>query len=162
MIRYEDGNILDYCDNNNIVIHGVNAMVVMGAGVALALKTAFPEILEVDRANPLKGEAKLGSLSIYNLDYKYGKLCTIVNACTQYRYGPEFELFGFKTSQKLRKNAIRLAFEEIKRRFGNNGLTFVIPKIGAGLAGGNWEEISKIIEYSLPDEDIICVEFKNR
>jgi O-acetyl-ADP-ribose deacetylase (regulator of RNase III) len=34
------------------------------------------------------------------------------------------------------------------------------PKIGAGLAGGNWNQISKIINEELVDENHTLVEFK--
>jgi hypothetical protein len=40
-----------------------------------------------------------------------------------------------------------------------NKTTVMIPKIGAGLAGGNWDIISNIIDSCSTNNDIVVVEF---
>jgi hypothetical protein len=40
-----------------------------------------------------------------------------------------------------------------------NGLRIGLPKIGAGLAGGDWKLISGIIEEELNGEDVTIVNF---
>ncbi|WWS23940.1 hypothetical protein vBKpnAMK2_00291 [Klebsiella phage vB_Kpn_AM_K2] len=35
-----------------------------------------------------------------------------------------------------------------------------IPKIGAGIAGGDWELIEKLINLATPDIDIMVVEYE--
>lgn len=41
-----------------------------------------------------------------------------------------------------------------------SGLRIGLPKIGAGLAGGDWEISSRIIEEELAREDLTLVELK--
>jgi hypothetical protein len=53
-------------------------------------------------------------------------------------------------------NALALCFTKINHLFKDYHLG--IPKIGAGLAGGDWELILKIINKSTPDVDITLVE----
>lgn len=41
-----------------------------------------------------------------------------------------------------------------------NKMTIAIPKIGAGLAGGDWETIRPILEEVFNDYDLTIYEFK--
>jgi O-acetyl-ADP-ribose deacetylase (regulator of RNase III) len=54
-------------------------------------------------------------------------------------------------------DAIRSVFKKIKSNFSGKRIGY--PKIGAGLAGGDWDQISKIIDEELIDEDHTLVEF---
>ena len=49
-------------------------------------------------------------------------------------------------------------FSKIKREFTGQRIGY--PLIGAGLAGGDWKVISKIIEDELKDENHTLVEFE--
>lgn len=62
----------------------------------------------------------------------------------QYRYGyggPHFDINAWKAVLKL----IKLNF---------SGKRFVLPKVGSGLAGGDWLAIRKVLEDELGDEDV--------
>ncbi len=48
--------------------------------------------------------------------------------------------------------------KQIKRDFSGKRIGF--PKIGAGLAGGDWERIAEIIKTELAGEDLTLVEYK--
>jgi hypothetical protein len=48
-------------------------------------------------------------------------------------------------------------FKLLKLRY--SGKKFGIPRIGAGLAGGDWNIISKIIDEEMDGEDVTLVEF---
>lgn len=79
---------------------------------------------------------------------------TIVNAYTQYSWKPTIKtnLRGQRVKvNPVNYDAIRLAFRNIKQQFGGKRMGY--PKIGAGLAGGNWEVIAKIIDEELRGED---------
>ena len=78
-----------------------------------------------------------------------GNEITVINAYTQHDYkGP-----GMKADY----DAIRSVFKKIKSNFSGKRIGY--PKIGAGLAGGDWNQISKFINEKLIDEDHTLVEF---
>lgn len=132
----------------DVIVHGCNCMCTMGAGIAKMIKTEFPEAYDAD-LETLKGDKnKLGtcSIGIHNLA---NKSVYIVNAYTQFDYKGKGVLVDY------------LAFESclkyIKQKF--QGLSIGMPKIGAGLARGDWEILYKIIEKEFSGEDVTIVEF---
>ncbi len=58
---------------------------------------------------------------------------------------------------KANYEAIRSVFKKLKSNYSGKRIGY--PKIGAGLAGGDWEKISKIIDEELFNEDHTLVEF---
>ena len=54
-------------------------------------------------------------------------------------------------------DALRSSLREMKNQF--SGLLFGLPKIGAGLAGGDWDVIEAIIEEELEGERVIVVNY---
>ena len=52
-------------------------------------------------------------------------------------------------------DAIKILFAKVKKDFAN--LRIGYPKIGAGLAKGRWEVISKIINKEMQEENHILV-----
>lgn len=132
----------------DVILHGCNCQCQMGKGIALAIRTQFPEAYAVDQAT-LKGDAKkLGTISVAEIrrqDLNF----YVVNAYTQ--------LHWRGTGVKADYAAIRSAMQAVKARFSGKRIGY--PKIGAGLAGGDWQIISAIIEEELRDENHTLVEF---
>ena len=58
----------------------------MGAGIALAIKTTFPEAYKADLKTTKGDREKLGHYSSATVE-REGHQITIVNAYTQYHYG---------------------------------------------------------------------------
>lgn len=73
----------------------------------------------------------------------------VVNAYTQYHYRGEGVLADY--------DAIRSAFRQIKRQFAGKRIGY--PRIGAGLARGDWRVIAQIIDEELAGEDHTLVEW---
>ena len=142
MIRYEKGDLLTV--NDKYIAHGVNCMGTMGAGVALAIRLKYPTVYEeyykfvMDSAkNGLSKKELLGKVFVSEVD----DTRAILNIFSQERIGRNGKFVSY--------DALDLAFETIA---DNKQITSLsIPKIGAGLGGGNWEVIEKIIDYRLPD-----------
>lgn len=131
----------------DVIIHGCNCFVTMGAGIALQIKKLFPKAAEVD-SETIPGDVnKLGHFTFADLDEGF----TVVNAYTQYGHNPKRVNVNYE--------AVREAFCRIKNRWGGQGKKFGIPMIGAGLAGGKWEILSKVIEEEMVDEDLTLVIF---
>ena len=142
------GDLIKLAKNGHfdVIIHGANCFNTMGAGIAKQIKDTWSMAYNKD-CETIKGDkSKLGTYTMANV----GDLI-IVNAYTQYNYGR-------KQNHQENYKAIESVFKKIKRDF--SGKKIGLSKIGAGLAGGNWNIISNIIETELSGEDVTVVEYK--
>lgn len=143
-VSYKKGNLLD-CDEN-IIIHGCNAQGVMNSGVAKLIREKYPTAYETYLTYKPILKSRLGTVHFTIGDD--GK--AIGNAITQEYYGRD------KNIVYANYNAIRDVFKYINDTF--SGDSVAIPKIGAGLANGDWNIISKIIEEECRDVNIVVYE----
>lgn len=150
-----NGNLLDYAKMSQFdaIVHGCNCFCTMGAGIALQIKEQFPEAYQADlRTN--KGDIlKLGSYSgckARHYDFM------IINGYTQYHYGKN-HMDG--VDKPVDYEAITLVMRKINYNF--KGKTIAMPKIGAGLAGGDWDRIKQIIETEMKDCNVVIVNYHN-
>lgn len=133
----------------DLIVHGCNCFCTMGAGIAKGIRTAFPAAFDADRATSRGDRAKLGSCTFAEVDLN-GTPLAVVNAYTQFDYrgsGP-----------KVDYDAIRSCFRWIRQQ--HSGKRVGLPKIGAGLAGGDWERIAAILGEELAGEDVTVVEYR--
>ena len=128
----------------DIIGHGCNCQHRMGAGIAKSLAKRFPSIRAADSATPFGERSKLGTYSkahIAALDL------TILNIYSQ-----------FDTTSPLPRvdyGAIERAARSIAVEFPGKRLG--LPKIGAGLAGGDWLIIKEILGRELEALDLTVV-----
>lgn len=134
----------------DVIIHGCNCFCTMGAGIAKLIKNQFPKAYAADLDTNKGDKSKLGTYSsnTYNSSDKHELI--IINAYTQYHWKG--------SGNKVDYKAIETIFSQIKTDY--SGLRIGYPLIGAGLGGGDWETISKIIEAELTGEDHTLVLFK--
>lgn len=133
----------------DVIVHGCNCFCTMEAGIARGIKSQFPEAFNADLATPMGSREKLGTCSIAEIQ-RNGITLFVVNAYTQFDYaGP---------GVKVDYDAVSSCMAKIKEKFKGKKIGF--PKIGAGLAGGDWNIISKIIDEVLSKEDITLVVYK--
>jgi O-acetyl-ADP-ribose deacetylase (regulator of RNase III) len=132
----------------DVIVHGCNCQCVMGAGIAKAIRSAFPAAYDADRATAKGDMAKLGTISVAEVGVAPGRL-SVVNAYTQYHYRGPGPLVEY--------SAVRSCMASLKERFA--GLRIGYPRIGAGLAGGDWSVIREIIRGELAGEDHTLVKF---
>lgn len=126
----------------DVLVHGCNCFHTMGAGLAKQIKQRYPQSYHVDLLHTKRGDReKLGKFSVVEVKSKINELHTfyIINAYTQYEYGKKGNYADY--------TAIKKVFQKIKNDYGT--LRIAYPKIGAGLAGGDWKKISKIINNTL-------------
>jgi len=145
-MKYVKGDLIKKAleGDYDVIIHGCNCFNAMGAGIALQIANQIPVACAVDRTTTRDDKSKLGDISIA----QHGEL-TVINAYTQ---------FGFRRQKRpCDYNAIRSAFKKVKNILGGKSLKFGIPKIGAGLAGGDWSIIVDIIDEVMSDENIETV-----
>jgi O-acetyl-ADP-ribose deacetylase (regulator of RNase III) len=132
----------------DVIVHGCNCQCVMGAGIALAIRKTFPEAFLADCATTKGDRNKLGTISVAPIE-RNGRSLVIVNAYTQYHWRGRGVLVDYEAVRRVMKN--------VKTSFPGKRIGY--PKIGAGLAGGNWLTIAAIIDEELEGEDHTFVEY---
>jgi O-acetyl-ADP-ribose deacetylase (regulator of RNase III) len=132
----------------DLIVHGCNCFCTMGGGIAKGIKKEFPEAFDADLATLKGSKEKLGTCSFARIE-RDGINFIVVNAYTQFDYRG--------TGVKVDYHAVRSCMKWIKENFKGNRIG--LPKIGAGLAGGDWKRISQIIDEELTGEDVTLVEY---
>lgn len=132
-ILYRKGDALK--GPEEFLAHGCNAKGVMGSGIALAIKTKYPKAYDYYKCVYDAEGLTLGVVYEYTYPEKM-----ILNCITQPTYG--------KTGVHVSYDAIRTCMTRINYIVQDEDQIphVAMPLIGAGLGGGDWQIISKIIE----------------
>lgn len=145
--------------NFDVIAHGCNCQCVMGAGLAPQMAKAFS-----CNEFPLESEEFKGDINkLGMIDYEYYRpnfpdtkhSVAIVNCYTQFMYGTN-HIDG--VSKPLDYEALTLCMRKINHIF--KGKHIGLPKIGCGLAGGDWNVVKEIIKNELKDCKITIVNYK--
>jgi len=146
-MKYIDGDLIQLAKEGkfDVIGHGCNCFHSMGAGIAKTIKQSWPEVSMADHCSRYGDVNKLGTFT--HVDY--GDL-VVLNLYTQFKYT--------SIQVDVDYDAVRKCMKAVKKRYSGKRIGF--PLIGAGLAGGDWDIISKIIEDELGDEDVTIVKFK--
>ena len=144
------GNLITLAKQNyfDVIVHGCNCFCTMGAGIAKAIKQEFPEAYEADCQTPKGDKNKLGTISYAKIE-RDGIDLIVINGYTQFNYSGNGILVDY--------DAVASVFNLIKQQFSGQKIGY--PQIGAGLAKGDWQIISSIIDRELEQEDSTLVEF---
>ena len=150
-MNLEYGDLIEQAKNGqyDVIIHGCNCFNTMGAGIAKQIKSSFPEAYQADLKTKKGDRNKLGTYTKATINNNDQQL-TIVNAYTQYYYGHGKDLFEYDAFSKILK--------QIKAEF--SGQKIGLPLIGCGYAGGNKQEVLKIIAKELENENYTIVEYQ--
>ena len=152
IVKYIKGDIVALFLEGNIIAHGCNCFHTMGSGVAGQLARAYPKILEIDKTTTEYGSRdKLGDISIVFKHNPTGfSMC--YNLYTQYEPGPNLDYGALVNCMiELNLQAETLLFKPV----------IYIPRIGCGIAGGDWDKVSKLIDMFTPDIDLIVVDYES-
>lgn len=157
----------------DVIAHGVNCFCKQANGLAPQMVRAFG----TDSFKLERSEYKGDILKLGNIDSKLfyqekedlggkwvpypdeeaflsGKVLTVVNAYTQYGYGKNH---SDGQENPLDYDALRLCLKKINHIF--KGQHIGLPRIGAGLAGGDWEIIKMFIIGELEDCKVTVVNY---
>lgn len=138
MIEYTTGNILEA--DTEALVNSVNCVGVMGRGIALQFKKAWPENFKAYAAACRRGEVRPGKVFVFE-----------TARLTNPRY-----IINFPTKRHWRGKSriedieagLNALVDEIRRR----GIrSIALPPLGCGLGGLNWTEVRKLIERALGD-----------
>lgn len=143
MIKYKQGDLLTVTEG--IIAHGCNAQGVMSSGVAKLIKDKYPLAYD-DYLFHLKYEKNpLGTVSVIKVD----RNLWIANCITQRNYGRDPDIVYVDYL------ALANCFDTLNSMVLADPKPLHIPKIGAGLANGDWETIENKINMYGP-EDVTC------
>lgn len=153
-IEYRKGDLFSYVPGyNTILAHGVNCQGVMGSGVAKTFKEKYPQAFQ-DYVEYTKSylenysNAPLGEVCFT----KGGENLTLACMFTQ-------EFYGRDGKKYMSYEAFFNSFRKVADY--HDASTIVMPKIGAGLGGGDWDIIEGLIGVILenrPRVDVIVFE----
>lgn len=126
-----------------MIVHGCNAQGVMGSGVALALRTKWPQIFQGYRnlcESYSFGIELLGCVQFVSISSIFDKEIIVGNLITQHEYGRDGKRYADV-------NAIEKALSTACQHVSLYKLPLYMPKIGCGLGGLNWgDDVHLIVE----------------
>lgn len=132
MIIWEEGNLLEA--NVEALVNTVNCVGIMGKGIALQFKQAFPDNFKEYEKACKKGEVRLGRMHVYHTDSLFN---------------PKF-IINFPTKKHWRSKSkikdIEHGLEHLVKVVKKNRIkSIAIPPLGSGLGGLNWLNVRKLI-----------------
>ena len=132
MIVYKKGDVLN--SGETLIVHGCNCFCTMGSGIAGQIRRQYPEATFADDKTAPGDETKLGTYTWAMCKNK----TVIINAYTQYKFGTDEVHADY--------GAIETALTQIVQDFKSFGKPIAMPKIGCGLAGGDWTVVEEILQ----------------
>ncbi len=147
------GDLIKFAQDGafDIILHGCNCFCKMGSGVAKAVSEAYPLALHADLETKVGDYTKLGNYTVVPSKANKksaNKIIYIINCYIQYNYGRA-------KKQYVDYDALRLCLRKVNFRYPNKHIG--MPRIGAGLGGGDWNIIKQIIEEELKDMKVTIV-----
>ncbi len=152
MIEYKTGDILG--ERSQALVNTVNCVGVMGRGIALEFKKAFPDNFKAYEQACKLGKVVPGAMFVHQ-----------TNSLTSPRF-----IINFPTKRHWRSNS---RIEDIESGLGAlvsdlrrlNIESVAIPALGCGMGGLDWDEVRPLIEIAfadLPDIQVAVFEPQGR
>lgn len=149
MIRYVKGDATRPLRLPMTIVHVTNDKGGWGKGFVMALERRFPGL--GDRWRKLK--QKIGDVEIQGV----APMLDVAHCCAQ---------SGYKSAQNpvpLDYDALRRCLRKVAAHVGYQGSAGVcMPRIGCGLAGGDWSRVEAIISDELKDVDVYVYDLERQ
>ena len=138
MIDFKSGDII--AEDAEALVNTVNCVGVMGRGIALQFKNAFPENFKAYELACALNEVQPGKMFVYQ---------------TRHITNPKF-IINFPTKRhwrgKSRIEDIKSGLQALVREIRERGIrSIAIPPLGSGLGGLNWNDVKPLILASLSE-----------
>lgn len=144
MIINKNGDLLK--SDCTVIMHQANCFATMGAGIAKSIAKLYPEAAIADKGYLGDPEEKLGKYSLAIIDD-----VTVVNLYGQFHYNAKTKQTNYGMLESAINKFFLFAKSNDKIDLSKVGVPY---KMGAGLAGGDWKIISKILERQSKLHDI--------
>lgn len=136
MIRYTKGNLLE--TQAEALVNTVNTVGVMGKGVALMFKEAFPENFRAYQKACKNNEVQVGRMFVTTQDALMGPRW-IINFPTKEHW-----------RSKTRVEWVERGLEDLRRVVEEEGIrSIALPPLGCGNGGLAWDRVRPLIEEYL-------------
>jgi O-acetyl-ADP-ribose deacetylase (regulator of RNase III) len=149
MIRFTTGNLLDA--HTEAVVNTVNTVGVMGKGIALMFKEAFPANFREYEAACRVGGVQLGRMFVTERPPVLGPPRWIINFPTKQHW-----------RGKSRLDWIESGLQDLRRVIAEKDIrSIAMPPLGCGNGGLDWKIVRPAIERALgdlPDVEVIVYE----
>lgn len=140
------GNLLEAAAE--ALINTVNTEGVMGKGIALQFKQAFPEMFKDYQFACKRKEIELGKVYIYDLGGLVGGPRWVVNFPTKGHWRSKSKIDSIKKGlDDLVDSIIRLGIRSI-----------AVPPLGCGLGGLDWRDVEPVVKAAfsrVPDVEVL-------
>lgn len=127
------------CD---VIAHGVNCRGGFNSGIAGQIKKLYPKVREEYLKYHENVGWVLGDVQLVGVDNK-----VIVNCATQDDYGRENKLYADY-------NAIERVCRKLRFYCLSNNKTLALPRIGCGLANGDWQVVKGIYSKVFDETEV--------
>lgn len=144
MTEYKTGDIL--AENAEALVNTVNCVGVMGRGIALQFKKAFPENFRAYAAACERGDVLPGQMYVFETN-------TLTNPKYIVNFPTKRHWRGKSRIEDIESGLASLVEEVRKRKIGS----IAIPPLGSGLGGLNWSKVRSLIEDALHEIDDLAV-----
>ena len=138
MIIYKSGDILS--EDAEAIVNTVNCVGIMGRGIALQFKKAYPDNFKAYAIACKNEEVQPGRMFIFET----GQLLNprfIINFPTKRHWRGKSRIEDVESGLEALRNEIR----------NHNIQSIAIPPLGSGLGGLNWSQVRALIEEKLSD-----------
>lgn len=150
MIEFRTGDILK--DESEALVNTVNCVGIMGRGIALQFKDAYPDNFKFYAAACKRTEVQPGQMLVFETG----------------RLSPPRYIINFPTKRhwrgKSRIEDIQTGLKALAKEIRVRGIrSIAIPPLGSGLGGLDWESVRPHIEVAakeLPDVRVVVYEPK--
>jgi O-acetyl-ADP-ribose deacetylase (regulator of RNase III) len=138
MIVETEGNLLDAVAD--ALVNTVNTVGVMGKGIALQFKQAFPDNYRAYEAACRRGEVEIGRMFVTETGL-LGEPRLVINFPTKRHW-----------RSRSRIGDIEAGLEDLRRVISNYAIKSVaVPPLGCGNGGLNWRDVRPLITAALGD-----------
>jgi O-acetyl-ADP-ribose deacetylase (regulator of RNase III) len=145
VISEESGSLLDA--PVDALVNAVNTVEIMGNGLALQFKQAYPGNFRAYQAACRNGEVRLGRMFVYEIGVPGQPRC----------------LINFPTKGHWRANSklsdIRTGLADLRQVILDRGVTSIaVPPLGCGNGGLSWQDVQPLIVEilgGLPDVSVL-------
>jgi O-acetyl-ADP-ribose deacetylase (regulator of RNase III) len=150
MMRFTTGDILAF--SAEALVNTVNCVGIMGRGIALQFKNAYPENFKAYAAACERDEVQPGHMFVFETG----------------KFLPRF-IINFPTKRhwrgKSRIEDVEAGLVALREEIVNKGIrSIAIPPLGSGLGGLDWKQVRPLITATLanlPDVDIVVFDPTN-
>src|SRR5436190_13109579 len=134
VVEITRGNLLK--DRAQALVNTVNTVGVMGKGIALQFRQAFPEMHRAYERACKSGEIRLGKVHVFDLGGLVGGPRWIINFPTKGHW-----------RSRSRLSDVQAGLTDLVNKVRQLGIrSIALPPLGCGNGGLNWEDVRPCIE----------------